>query len=72
MKIKDFVPKKLTICDVLSKMSGVVVKPWLILVNPASGTKLAGKMFKSIVKPAMDEKQVHYEVMETEYAGQLH
>ena len=45
--------------------------PWLILVNPASGTKLAGKMFKSIVKPSLDEKRVHYEVMETEYAGML-
>ena len=45
--------------------------PWLILINPASGTKLAGKMFKSIVKPSLDEKRVHYEVMETEYAGML-
>ena len=45
--------------------------PLLVLVNPASGTKLAGKMFKSIVKPSLDEKRVHYEVMETEYAGML-
>ena len=45
-------------------------KPWLILINPASGTKLAGKMFKNIVKPGLDSKQVTYEVMETEYAGE--
>lgn len=45
-------------------------KPWLILINPASGTKLAGKMFKDIVKPGLDDKQVVYEVMETEYAGE--
>ena len=44
-------------------------KPWLIFINPKSGTKLAGKMFKDIVKPELDGKDVTYEVMETEYAG---
>ena len=64
-KIKK-IPTETELCNMSA------TKPWLILINPASGTKLAGKMFKNIVKPGLDSKQVAYEVMETEYAGETH
>lgn len=41
----------------------------LIFINPASGTKLARKMFRSILVPLLDQHQLSYEVIETEYAG---
>lgn len=41
----------------------------LILINPASGTKIARKMFRTILKPLLDEREIVYQVIETEYAG---
>lgn len=41
----------------------------LIFINPASGTKLARKMFRSILVPLLDQHELSYEVIETEYAG---
>jgi sphingosine kinase len=49
--------------------SSTTKKPLLVMINPASGTKVARKMFKTIVKPALEERQLAFEVMETEYAG---
>ena len=50
-------------------MTTTKTKQLLILINPASGTRLARKMFRNIVKPNLDERQLTYEVIETEYAG---
>lgn len=49
--------------------SGGSRKPLLVLINPASGTKVARKMFKTIVRPELNKRKLEYEVMETEYAG---
>ena len=46
------------------------IRPLLVFINPASGTKLAGKMFRTIVQPHLDELHLTYTVLETEYAGQ--
>jgi len=45
-------------------------KPLLVLINPYSGTKLASKLFRTVVKPELDQRRLLYEVLETEYAGQ--
>ena len=44
-------------------------KSLLILINPYSGTKVAQKLFKTIVKPELEQRHLSYEVVETEYAG---
>ena len=44
-------------------------RPLLVFINPASGTKLAGKMFHTIVQPHLDERHLTYQALETEYAG---
>ena len=44
-------------------------RPLLVFINPASGTKLAGKMFRTIVQPHLDERHLTYQALETEYAG---
>ena len=44
-------------------------KPLLVLINPASGTKLARRMFRTILQPELDKKHITYDVVETEYAG---
>ena len=45
------------------------IRPLLVFINPASGTKLAGKMFRTIVQPRLDELHLTYQALETEYAG---
>ena len=45
-------------------------RPLLVFINPASGTKLAKKMFTTIVKPNLEVHNLQFEVVETEYAGQ--
>ena len=45
------------------------IRPLLVFINPASGTKLAGKMFRTIVQPRLDERHLTYTALETEYAG---
>ena len=46
-------------------------KPLLVLINPYSGTKLASKLFRTVVKPELDQRRLLYEVLETEYAGKI-
>ena len=45
-------------------------KPLLILINPYSGTKVAKRLFKTYVQPELNQRQLPYEVLETEYAGE--
>ena len=44
-------------------------KSLLVIINPASGTKIALKMYKDVLKPALDTKNINYEILETQYAG---
>ena len=46
-------------------------KSLLVLINPYSGTKLASKLFRTVVKPELDQRRLLYEVLETEYAGKI-
>ena len=41
----------------------------LVIINPASGTKIATKMFNQLLKPSLEENGVNYEVIKTQYAG---
>ena len=47
------------------------LRPLLVFINPASGTKLAGKMFRTIVQPRLDECNLTYQAVETKYAGKV-
>ena len=44
-------------------------KSLLVIINPASGTKIAMKMYIDILKPALDSNNMNYELLETQYAG---
>ena len=44
-------------------------KPVLVFVNPASGTKLATKMYTTILKPALDSRGLRHDMIKTQYAG---
>ena len=44
-------------------------KPLLIFVNPASGTKIARKLFSKSLKPDLEQNELEYEHVETKYAG---
>ena len=44
-------------------------KPLLVIINPASGTKIAIKMFNELLKPSLEKNKVDYELLKTQYAG---
>ena len=44
-------------------------KSLLVIINPASGTKIAMKMYEDILKPALDSNNMNYELLKTQYAG---
>ena len=44
-------------------------KKILVIINPASGTKIAIKMFNEILKPSLEKNNVEYELLKTQYAG---
>ena len=44
-------------------------KPLIIFINPASGTKIAKKLYKNSLKPNLEAHQIEYELIETKYAG---
>ena len=44
-------------------------KPYLVLINPASGTKIATKIFKNVLRPSLEKDAIPYEMLQTEYAG---
>ena len=44
-------------------------KPLIVFINPASGTKIARKLFKKNLKPSLDANGLLYELIETQYAG---
>lgn len=44
-------------------------KPLLVIINPASGTKIAIKMFNELLKPSLEKNTTDYELLETQYAG---
>ena len=50
-------------------MSSSETKPIIVFVNPASGTGIARKLFRKILRPALENDNLHYEHIETEYPG---
>lgn len=50
-------------------MSSEQIRPLLVLINPASGTKIATKMFKNLLQPSLEKEGIAYEVTMTQYAG---
>ena len=44
-------------------------KPLIIFINPASGTKIAKKLYKNSLKPSLEANDIQYELIETKYAG---
>ena len=44
-------------------------KPLIIFINPASGTKIAKKLFRKLLKPNLENYELQYELIETKYAG---
>lgn len=45
------------------------LNPLLVIINPASGTKIAIKMFNEILKPSLEKNKIEYELLKTQYAG---
>ena len=43
--------------------------PLLVVINPASGTRIALKMFNEVLKPSLEKNQIEYELLKTQYAG---
>ena len=43
--------------------------PLIVFINPASGTKIAKKLFKNSLKPSLEAHNIGYELIETKYAG---
>ena len=37
-------------------------KPLIIFINPASGTKIAKKLYKNSLKPNLEAHQIEYEL----------
>ena len=44
-------------------------KSVLVIINPASGTKIAIKMFNEVLKPSLESNNISYELIKTQYAG---
>ena len=43
--------------------------PLLVVINPASGTRIALKMFNEVLKPSLEKNKIEYELLKTQYAG---
>ena len=44
-------------------------KPLIIFINPASGTKIARKLFKKTLKPRLEANEIEYDLVETKHPG---